>query len=262
MRLCTFEVTGHLGRHCRVGALRDGRIIDLNFATAWYLAQQGESEPQQLATALVPTTMKEFLAAGLRAVHTSEELFGGAGPRPADWWHIDKPPRGPNDETLVYMAGQVRLCAPLPSSTRVGSDEDVAFAGKNEPQLKFAAVIGKQGTKIGALEARGYIAGFTAMNDFGSRCSALGPCLVTPDEIGNPYALTIRVRVNGHEFGRTTSERRGPGFEDTIEAMTSKDVILPGDVIAFPIALEPPVRCGDLIELEIEKIGTLRTRVV
>ena len=41
MRLCTFEVATHVGRHSRVGAFRDGRVIDLNFATAWNLAQQG-----------------------------------------------------------------------------------------------------------------------------------------------------------------------------------------------------------------------------
>ena len=54
MKLCTFEVATHVGRHCRLGAFRSGRIVDLNFATAWYLAQQGEPEPQKLANALVP----------------------------------------------------------------------------------------------------------------------------------------------------------------------------------------------------------------
>ena len=103
MRLCTFEVATHVGRHSRVGAFKDGRVIDLNFATAWNLAQQGESEPQQLADALVPATMLEFLRAGLRAMHTSEELFMGSS-QPADWWKLPCPPRGPNDETLVYTA--------------------------------------------------------------------------------------------------------------------------------------------------------------
>lgn len=262
MRLCTFEVASHLGRHCRVGAFRDGRVIDLNFATAWNLSQQGESEPQQLANALVPPAMLEFLRAGLRALHTAEELFGGAGPRPADWWKLESPPRGPNDETLVYTPDQVRLCAPLPNPARLGTDEDLRFTEKMEPELKLVAVIGRQGIKISALEARGYIAGFTAMSDFGARHAALGPCLVTPDEIGNPYALEICVRINGKEFGRTTSGGLRPKFENTIESLTSNDVIMPGDVIAFQINLEPPVTCGDVVELEIEKIGTLRTRVV
>jgi hypothetical protein len=261
MRLCTFEISTHVGRHSRVGAFKDGRVIDLNFATAWNLAQQGESEPQQLADALVPATMLEFLRAGLRAMHTAEELFMGAAP-PADWWKLPCPPRGPNDETLVYAPDQVRLRAPLPNPARLGTDEDVRFTDKIEPELKLAAVIGRQGMNIAALEARGYIAGFTGMNDIGARYSALGPCLVTPDEIGNPYALEIVVRINNEEFARTTSAGLRPRFENTIESLSANDVILPGDVIAFQLDIDPPVKCGDVIELEIEKIGTLRTRVV
>ena len=262
MKLCTFEVSTDLGRHSRVGAYKDGRIVDLNFATSWYLAQQGESEPQVLADALVPPRMLDFLRAGLRAMHTSEELFMGAGPRPADWWKIETPPHGPNDETLVYHIGDVRLRAPLPNPARLGTDEDVRASERIEPELKMAAVIGKQGVNINSIEARHYIAGFTGMNDIGARYSALGPCLVTPDEIGNPYSLEVVVRINGDEFGRTTSAGLRPRFEQTIETLSANDVILPGDVIAFQLDLRPPVKCGDVIELEIEKIGTLRTRVV
>jgi 2-keto-4-pentenoate hydratase/2-oxohepta-3-ene-1,7-dioic acid hydratase in catechol pathway len=85
---------------------------------------------------------------------------------------------------------------------------------------------------------------------------------VTPDEIGNPYALEVVARINGEEFGRTTSAGLRPRFEQTIEALSASDVILPGDVISFQLDLRPPVRSGDVIEVEIEKIGTLRTRVV
>jgi hypothetical protein len=262
MRLCTFEVATPLGRHSRVGAFKDGRVIDLNFATAWYLAQQGESEPQRLADALAPSTMLEFLRAGLRATHTAEELFLGAGPRPSDWWKVESPPQGPNDETLVYSPNQVRLRAPLPNPARLGTDEDAHFTEKIEPELKLAAVIGKQGVNVPSIEARSYIAGFTGMNDIGGRYSALGPCLVTPDEILNPYALEIIVRINGQECARTTSAGLRPKFENTIESLSANDVILPGDVIAFPFDIDTPVKCGDVVELEIEKIGTLRTHMV
>jgi len=262
MKLCTFEVSTHLGRHSRVGAYKDGRILDLNFATAWYLAQQGESDPQVLADALVPPKMLEFLRAGLRAMHTSEELFFGAGPRPADWWKIETPPRGPNDETLVYGTDQVRLRAPLPNPARRGTDEEAPCGGDMQPELKLAAVIGKQGSKIASIDARQYIAGFTGMNHLDARCSALGPCLVTPDEISNPYALEVVVRINGEEFGRSCTAGLRPRFEQTIETLSESDVVLPGDVIAFALDLHPPVRSGDVVELEIEKIGTLRTRVV
>jgi len=261
MKLCTFEVATHLGRYSRVGAYKDGRIIDLNFAAAWHLAQQGESDPQQLADALVPPSMPGFLRAGLRATHTAEELFEPSGPRPAEWWQQDPPPRGPNDETLVYLPDQVRLRAPLPNPTRLGTDEEVRTEEVRGCELKMAAVLGKHGINIRAIEARQYIAGFTGMNDFNGRFVALGPCLVTPDEIGNPYNLQISARVNGEIVGRTSSAALRPKFEERIEALSANDTVLPGDIVAFKLDLAPKLRNGDVVELEIEKIGVLRSRM-
>jgi Fumarylacetoacetate (FAA) hydrolase family len=262
MKLCTFEVATHLGRYSRVGAYRDGRIIDLNFATAWYMTQQGESEPQQLADALVPASMPGFLRAGLRATHTADQLFDANGAKPAEWWRQDAPPRGPNDETLVYQPEQVRLRAPLPNPTRLGTDEEVQSGERPACELKLAAVIGKQGTGIRAIEARQYIAGFTGMNDFNGKYVALGPCLVTPDEIGNPYNLEVSARVNGESIGKANSAGLRPKFEQRIESLSANDLVLPGDIVAFKLELFPKLKNGDVIELEIEKIGVLRSRMI
>ncbi len=262
MKLCTFEVATHLGRYSRVGAYKDGRIVDLNFAAAWHMAQQGESEPQQLADALLPASMPGFLRAGLRATHTAESLFDAAGPKPAEWWKLEPPPRGPNDETLVYQPEQVRLRAPLPNPTRLGTEDDVRSEEKLGCELKMAAVIGKQGINIKSIEARQYIAGFTGMNDFSGRYVALGPCLVTPDEIGNPYGLEVVARVNGEQFGKITSAGLRSKFEQRIESLSANDMVLPGDIVAFKLDLAPKLNNGDVIELEIEKIGILRSRMV
>ena len=262
MKLCTFEVATHLGRYSRVGASRDGLIVDLNFSTAWYMAQQGESEPQQLADALVPASMASFLRAGLRATHTAEQLFDSNGAMPPQWWLQDPPPRGPNDETLVYRPEQVRLRAPLPNPARLGTEDEVRSEEAPVCELKMAAVIGKQGTHIRSIEARQYIAGFTGMNDFNGRFTALGPCLVTPDEIGNPYSLQITARVNGEPIGQTTSATLRPKFEQRIESLSAGDLVLPGDILSFKLELSPKVARGDVIELEIEKIGVLRSRMI
>ena len=261
MKFCNFEVSTPVGRHSRVGVWREECIIDVNFSTAWYLAQQGEPEPQRLANALAPSGMLDFLRAGLRAVNATEELFRESGPQPSDWWRQDNPPRGPNNETLVYQPNQVRICAPVPNPARVGTNIEIHCQAEPEYELKLAAVIGKQGMDIKALEAREYIAGFTAMNDFGARLSAQGPCLVTPDEIGNAYNLAVWVRVNGELLGQAHTGKLRSGFENAIESLSRSDIILPGDIIAFPLGLQLPVSRGDVVELEIEHIGTLRTPV-
>jgi 2-keto-4-pentenoate hydratase/2-oxohepta-3-ene-1,7-dioic acid hydratase in catechol pathway len=191
-------------------------------------------------------------------MHAAEELFCESGP-PANWWQSDPPPRGPNDETIVYRPEEVRLCAPVRNPARVGTDTQIACHEEPECEMKLAAVIGKPGMDIQSLEARPYIAGYTAMTSFGARLSALGPYLVTPDEFDSPYTLQAWMRINGEDSGQTHTGNLRSKFEQAIETLSRRDVILPGDVIAFRLDLQPKVRRGDLVELEIERIGTLRT---
>lgn len=93
-------------------------------------------------------------------------------------------------------------------------------------ELEFAVVIGKQGVNIKEVDADKYIAGYTILNDFSARdmmrkeriCgmgpakgksfdtgTAIGPWLVTPDEVGNPYNLEMQARVNGEVWSRGNS---------------------------------------------------------
>jgi hypothetical protein len=260
MRLCTFEIQTPLGRHYRVGSFQDGVITDLNFAVAWYLAQQGEADPQRLADALVPSRMAAFLAAGLRAMHTSQELFLGDGPRPADWWKRNPPPKGPNDETLVYAPQEVRLMSPILRRACAGSGEEVRCSGSISSPWRLAAIIGKEGSSVQPADARRYIAGFTAMMDFGA-WRVLGPYLVTSDEAGDPYQLDAVLRVNGQDRGHANSAALASRLEKAIQRRSAVNPLLPGQIISLPLGLRAELRSGDQIELEIAKIGTLRARI-
>lgn len=240
VKLCTFEIATHLGRHRRLGAMKDGRVVDLNFATAWYMAQTGEAEPQRLADALVPNTMLEFLRTGLRASHTAEELFLGAGPHPADWWRREPPPRGPNDETLVYRPADVRLCAPLEQEGVAGPDSDLPRASETAT-ASAAAIAGVNG-----------IAGFTLMLACGPHM-ALGPCITTPDDIKG--ALEIALKINGKETAK-----------GAVRPTVASDGLKPrpGRVLrCLPDGWESiSVASGDVVELESPAIGRLLTRIV
>lgn len=320
MRLCTFEVRTHVGRHRRVGLMRDGKIIDVNFAVAggYY-----PPEPQQWADAVAPADMLTFLRTGAKAMQQAADLIGPFG--------LSAFGRGPNDETIVYDPSEVRLLAPVPNPPTVrdfyafeahvktgfakrgepmppewyeipvyyksgvngiiGTDQDApwpSFTEKFDYELELAAVIGRRGTNIAAAEAGQYIAGYTIMNDFSARdiqkkemrvrlgpakgkdwCTALGPWLVTPDEVGDPYKLEMIARVNGEEWSRGNSSSIHWSFEQMIEFVSQDDVILPGDIIGSGtvgtgcgLELDRWVKRGDVIELEIEKLGVLRNRIV
>jgi 2-keto-4-pentenoate hydratase/2-oxohepta-3-ene-1,7-dioic acid hydratase in catechol pathway len=312
VKLCTFEVHTHLGRHRRLGAVVAEGIVDLNFACAATIGSYKHAD------AFVPPSMREFLEYG-----SMEAARKAVEERNAD--------RGANGETIVYIPEQVRLLAPLPNPTSVrdffafeahvkkgfekrgepmpqewyeipvyyksghhniiGTDTDVRwpkFTEKFDYELELAAVIGKPGTNIKAADARKYIAGFTVMNDFSARdiqpremkvrlgpakgkdwATGLGPWLVTTDEIGDPYNLEMTARVNGEVWSRGNSASMYWKFEQMIEFLTEDDTIYPGDVIGSGtvgtgcgLELDRWVKRGDVMELEIEKIGVLRNRVV
>jgi len=314
LKLLTFEIRTHLGRHQRLGALTpDTRILDLNFASAL-------KHGQRLADALVPARMLPFLEAGPRAMDEAHEIL-----------QMLPDGRGPNDETLLYSFDQVTLRAPIPnppalrdffafeahvkrgfekrgepmprewyefpayykSGTRniIGHNEAAlwpSFTEKFDYELELAAVIGRKGTNLKAAEATPYIAGYTVMNDFSARdiqrremkvrlgpakgkdwCTALGPWLVTADEIPDPYALEMTARVNGEEWSRGNSRDLHYTFEQMLEFLTEDDIVLPGDVIGSGtvgtgcgLELDRWVQPGDRIDLHIDRIGTLSNPVL
>ena len=173
----------------------------------------------------------------------------------------------------------------------IGTGDDVhwpRFTQVFDYELELAAVIGRKGRNIAAEDARQYIAGFTIMNDFSARdiqkremavalgpakgkdwCTAFGPVLVTADEIGDAYDLKMTARVNGEVWSEGNSGSIFHKFERMIEFITEDDTIFPGDIIGSGtvgtgcgLELNRWVQRGDEIELEIEKIGVLRNRVV
>jgi len=111
LKLCTFEIHTHVGRHRRLGAVVPSGIIDLNFACAARLAAQGEVQTQKLADVFLPGDMRAFLDAGPAAIKIAGETIAfceESGIR-----------HGPNGETLLYQPAEVELLAPLPNPASV-----------------------------------------------------------------------------------------------------------------------------------------------
>jgi len=158
-------------------------------------------------------------------------------------------------------------------------------------EVEFGVVIGKKGKDIEEGEAKKYIAGFTAFNDISARdieipeillrlgpfkskdfdCAGpLGPCIVTPDEIGDPHSLKMELRVNGQVMQQGNTRDMTWSVHQLV-AYTSKDqTLLPGTLLfsGNPGRLEDKtiqrkerLKIGDIVEAEIEKIGKLRNEI-
>jgi 2-keto-4-pentenoate hydratase/2-oxohepta-3-ene-1,7-dioic acid hydratase in catechol pathway len=97
----------------------------------------------------------------------------------------------------------------------------------------------------------------------------LGPWIVTPDEIGDPYKLKMQARVNSELRSSSVSEGMLFSFEELIAFISQDETLVAGEFIGSGtvgngcgLELGKLLEDGDLIELEIEKIGVLRNRVV
>lgn len=151
---------------------------------------------------------------------------------------------------------------------------------------ELAVVIGKPAWRVPVADALGVVAGYTCFND-GSvrdyqrhttqwspgknfpRSGSIGPWLVTTDEIPDPSKLTLVTRVNGEERQRATTDLLIYSVETVVAYVSSCMRLEPGDVIATGTPggvgsrRTPPVWLakGDVVEVEISGIGTLRNRV-
>jgi 2-keto-4-pentenoate hydratase/2-oxohepta-3-ene-1,7-dioic acid hydratase in catechol pathway len=165
---------------------------------------------------------------------------------------------------------------------------DPHISDKIDWEVELAVVVGKGGANIKRDAARAHVFGYTVINDVTARdiqsgwggqyfkgksldrSSPLGPWIVTADEIADPQALKLRLRVNG-EVKQDGSTRDMIYAVDAVLEWVSKGMtLLPGTVIAtgtpdgVGFARTPPefLKPGDVMESEVERIGVLRNRIV
>jgi 2-keto-4-pentenoate hydratase/2-oxohepta-3-ene-1,7-dioic acid hydratase in catechol pathway len=157
-------------------------------------------------------------------------------------------------------------------------------------ELEMAAIIGSQGKDVAEPDANELIFGYTIYNDWSARDEqmkamsgrlgpgkgkdfdqglTLGPCIVTADEIPDPYDLTMVARVNGEEWSRGSSSTMQHRFPWIIADLTRSQSIYAGEVLGSGtvglgcgLELLRFLRNEDVVELEIERLGILRNRVI
>jgi 2-keto-4-pentenoate hydratase/2-oxohepta-3-ene-1,7-dioic acid hydratase in catechol pathway len=165
-------------------------------------------------------------------------------------------------------------------------------------ELEFGIFLCKRGRDIPKEKARDFIGGYTIFNDFSARDiqkremggrlgpakgkdfdggNAIGPVLVTPDEIPDPYNLAMRARVNGEEvsYGHTKGMRWT--FEELIAYVSQDETLYPGEFFGSGTGTVPEsganrcccglemgrfLKAGDTVELEVERIGKLTNHIV
>jgi 2-keto-4-pentenoate hydratase/2-oxohepta-3-ene-1,7-dioic acid hydratase in catechol pathway len=174
-----------------------------------------------------------------------------------------------------------------------GHDDDVAFppyAEQLDLEFEFAAILGRDGTDIPEDAALEHVFGYTVYNDLSARAiqslemtvglgpakgkdfhraHVLGPVVVTADELPDPYGLAMTGTVDGETWTVGSSSDMHWRFEQMISYASTGEPLRAGEVFGSGTVgdgsgaeqdrwLEP----GAVVELTVERIGTLRNRVV
>ncbi|MFX0579512.1 fumarylacetoacetate hydrolase family protein [Nocardia nepalensis] len=239
---------------------RPPRVRDCGLFTEHLAAALREMARRQAAAAEDPATAFEQLMASGR--FTLHPLFA--------------------EQVLYYTVDPLTISGP---GDTIAPPEGAA---ELDYELEIAAVVGRSGRDVPREDAADYVFGYTIFNDWSARdlqlklmqtgigagaakdfSTTLGPCLVTADEIPDPYALTMRARVNGAELSLGSTATMTHTFADAIAQFSRVGGVFAGEVIAsgtvasgtgFDVGRH--LSAGDVVELEIEGIGTLRNQVV
>ena len=175
-----------------------------------------------------------------------------------------------------------------PGTAVVGPGDDVvhhAITKELDYEVELAVVIGTGGRDIPRAEALRHVFGYTIINDVTARdlqkrhnqwfkgksldtFCPMGPMLVTADEIPDPQALAVSLRVNGQTRQSSHTAKMIFPVAQCIEVLSQGMTLLPGDIIAtgtpdgVGAATGTFLRAGDRIEAEVEGIGILASKVV
>jgi 2-keto-4-pentenoate hydratase/2-oxohepta-3-ene-1,7-dioic acid hydratase in catechol pathway len=175
------------------------------------------------------------------------------------------------------------------STSIIGPGEPVVVPPKSEQvdyEAELAVVIGRRAKNVSREQAYDYVLGYTIVNDVSARdfqfadgqwqrgksCDTFAPMgqwIVTTDEIPDPHTLSIKLRLNGQTMQDSNTNQLIFGVPELIAFLSESITLEPGDVIAtgtppgVGFARKPPVflKSGDVMEVEIEGIGTLTSPI-
>ncbi|WP_235866242.1 fumarylacetoacetate hydrolase family protein [Serinibacter arcticus] len=176
------------------------------------------------------------------------------------------------------------------ANTVVGPQDAVVVpraSGNVDYEAEVGIVVGSRCHEVDEAEALDHVAGYTIVNDVSARdwqgrtsqwalgksfdtFAPLGPALVTTDEVGDPHALEVTLRHNGRLTVSSSTARMVFSMAFLVSYLSQVMTLEPGDVIATgtpqklpeALAAPAPMRPGDVVEITVSRLGTLRTAVV
>ncbi len=283
MRLATYESEGRF----RIGAVNGDAIVPLDHLAPDMLgliaggerildaARRAMAEGHGAVSlervrllAPIPRPAKNIMAVGRNYAEHARESEVAMGDKPAPPVFFTKAPTTVNSPT-----GDIVV--------------DAAVSLEIDWEVELGVIIGKPARKVRRESALEHIFGYTVLNDVSARdiqhrtsqyflgksvdgYCPMGPWIVTADDLPEPQNLNLRCRVNGVLKQESNTRDMLYDIPAMVEHLSLVLTCEPGDIIAtgtpagVGFARKPPefLHPGDLLESEIEGIGTLRNRIV
>ena len=178
------------------------------------------------------------------------------------------------------------------STTSLVGPNDAIMIPKNSEktdwEVELAVIIGKRASYVSEANAMDHVAGYSLHNDYSERAwqlerggqwvkgkscdtfAPLGPFLATPDEIGDPQALKLWLKVNEVTRQNSTTAQMIFGVRTLVSYISQFMTLLPGDVIStgtppgVGLGFKPPIflKAGDVVTLGIEGLGDSRQQAI
>ena len=195
--------------------------------------------------------------------------------------HVEETQRDLPSYPVLFTKFATSLTGPYDPIPCPPESDSVDYEGE------LTVVIGKPARRVPEADALAVVAGYTVANDTSmrdyqykthqwlqgkawDRSTPVGPVLVTPDEAGDPAALTLRTTVNGQLVQEATTDLMIFPVARLIAAISEFATLEPGDLIltGTPAGVgfrrEPPLLLGDgdVVTVEIGGIGRIENRFV
>jgi acylpyruvate hydrolase len=271
------------------GAIRSVQIAEAFVPANMLEFLQGGEQSMELVKKAIDYVQKHGATVKYKVFHSVSEV------------KIEAPVRNPGKIICVghnYREHILEMGRGLPDfpvvfakfgNTIVGPQDNIPFYPVSEQldyEAEFAFVIGKRARNVSQAEALQYVAGYTIVNDVTYRdiqrrtiqwlqgktvegTAPMGPWLVTADELKDPAGLEVVLTVNGEQRQRSNTANLVFSVPYLVEFLSNLMTLEPGDVIltgtpgGVGVAREPQVflKDGDVVRIEIDRIGTLENKV-
>lgn len=285
MKLVTFSCRGRIA----IGKVVGQQVVDLCAA-----------DPS------LPRSMRELLAGGAQMLERARAVDPAKAPTwPLADVHLLAPVPDPSKFLAIGMnyakhAEEAKRAGVQVPDSQVWFNKQVSCVnGPYDPvhmprvsshldyEVELGVVIGKRCRHVTVADARSVIAGYVVANDVSVRdwqrrsatmtlgksfntTGPFGPWLVTDDEVADPHALTLRMRVNGEVRQEVTTDQMIFNIYEQIAYLSTVMTLEPGDVLAtgtpsgVGAAMQPPsfLKVGDVMRAEIDGIGHIENTVI